>query len=528
MIDHAFVTHFASPYREKQEEIEKIFDHLKSIPYVVEFFHSLPVISFILNQNRQIVFPNRFFAETLHVSDMKTLLGLRPGEAFKCIHANDTKAGCGTSENCQVCGAVLTILECQRLNMRVEREASISAIIGGKRAAFDLRVSATPFRFMDHPLVLVSLTDISHEKRRQNLERIFFHDVLNTAGNIHNLAEILYQSNPENQKEFFDLIYIASSQLVEEIKNQKILLEAETGDFVVRKERVKAQEIVAQVMSMFHKQDSVRDITLQEKTIDIEFETDPVLIVRVLCNMMKNALEASEKGDIVVIGCEKRGQYIEFFVHNSAYIPPAIQLQLFQRSVSTKGVGRGLGLYSIKLLAENYLSGKVSFQSSQNRGTTFTVSFPIFMTERTDRKIVSETTGPPLESGIKKDTARILVVDDEASVRKMLRKLLEREGYEVAEASDGGEGIMRYAEKPFDLVLLDIVMPEKEGIETIRELKSNDPDVKIVAMSGGGKGSAEGYLDMAKILGAIHTFAKPVMPGALLETIRRLLSSNIR
>lgn len=525
MTEHAFETHFASPYRETKENIEKIFDQLKTIPYVVEFLNSLPVISFILNHNRQIVFSNRCFGESLHVSDIKSLLGLRPGEAFNCIHSRDTLGGCGTSESCQVCGTVMAILECQRLNKRVQQEASLSAMVGTKRVAFDLLISATPFRFMEHPLVIVSLTDISHEKRRKNLERIFFHDVLNTAGNIHNLSEILYQSNPESYQELFDLVYIASSQLVEEIKNQKILLEAETGEFVVQPEKINAKEMVSQVMELFNKQDIVRDITLQIKAVDIDFETDRVLITRVLCNMVKNALEASEKGGAVSIGCEKRGEHIEFSVHNSAYIPPAIQLQLFQRSVSTKGSGRGLGLYSIKLLSENYLSGKVSFQSSPNNGTTFTASFPLFMGEKKPEGLLAEINDLSSESGRKKEMARILVVDDEPQVRKMLKKLLEREGYEVAEAPDGREGVKRYEEAPFDLVLLDIVMPEKEGIETIRELKSSHPDVKIIAMSGGGKGSAEGYLDMAKILGAIHTFAKPVMPEKLLETIRSVLKS---
>lgn len=516
-------TQLVAPFREKKETIEKIFNQLQTVPYVVDFLNALPVIILILNPNRQIVFSNQYLLKTFDETNIKNLLGLRPGEAFQCVHSRESASGCGTTESCQVCGAVLAVLKSQNTKAKVEREAQITAMIGGKSLSFDLLVSATPFVFMDFPLTIVCLTDISHEKRRRSLERIFFHDVLNTAGNIHNLSDMISLVEPSKRDEFLDLIYIASRQLIEEIKTQKILLEAETDEFVVQLEQVNAKELLTQMMELFQKQEIVRDITIEIKASDVDFETDRVLIIRVLFNMVKNALEGSEKGDTVTIGCEKKNGTIEFFVHNTAYIPSEIQLQLFQRSISTKGSGRGLGVYSIKLLSEKYLSGKVSFKSTRQSGTTFKVLLPISMEEY--RKAVAPADGKEYhsESGRKNKMKRILVVDDEPQVRKMLKKFFEREGFEVSEAGDGKEGLKKYHENPFDLVIMDIVMPEKEGIETIRELKSNYPDVKIIAISGGGKGSPEGYLDMAKILGAIHTFAKPVMPDQLLKTVKDVL-----
>ncbi|MBU0996342.1 MAG: response regulator [Proteobacteria bacterium] len=118
---------------------------------------------------------------------------------------------------------------------------------------------------------------------------------------------------------------------------------------------------------------------------------------------------------------------------------------------------------------------------------------------------------------------RVLVIDDEPQVRKMLGKLLEREGFDVTDAQDGREGIRLYHENPFDLVIMDLVMPEKEGIETIRELKGDYPEIKIIAMSGGGKSAPEGYLDMVRILGAMHTFAKPIMTDQLLDVVHEIL-----
>ncbi len=118
---------------------------------------------------------------------------------------------------------------------------------------------------------------------------------------------------------------------------------------------------------------------------------------------------------------------------------------------------------------------------------------------------------------------RILVIDDEARVRNMLGQALERAGYEVVAAGDGAEGMAQYRDAPVDLIITDIIMPEKEGIETIVEMRREFPDVKIIAISGGGKGHPDSYLQMARKLGADWTFAKPLIRHELLAAIRELL-----
>jgi DNA-binding response OmpR family regulator len=119
--------------------------------------------------------------------------------------------------------------------------------------------------------------------------------------------------------------------------------------------------------------------------------------------------------------------------------------------------------------------------------------------------------------------ARILIIDDEAMMRDLLKRILEREGYETVTASSGNDGIKIHRENPADLIITDLIMPEKEGIETIMELRRDFKDVKIIAMSGGGKIDPETYLHMAKILGAIKTIAKPFDRKELLKTIQELL-----
>jgi CheY-like chemotaxis protein len=117
----------------------------------------------------------------------------------------------------------------------------------------------------------------------------------------------------------------------------------------------------------------------------------------------------------------------------------------------------------------------------------------------------------------------ILLIDDDNQFRTMLRKMMERNGYEVIEASDGKEGIKLYRKNPTDLIITDLIMPEKDGIETIQELKKDFPNIKIIAISGGGRLGPQDYLHLAEMLGAQRTLTKPIELPELLKTIEDLL-----
>ena len=117
--------------------------------------------------------------------------------------------------------------------------------------------------------------------------------------------------------------------------------------------------------------------------------------------------------------------------------------------------------------------------------------------------------------------ARILVIEDEGDVRSLYSRILKHAGHDVIEAPDGKVGIALYRENPADLVITDIIMPEKEGIELIIELRRDFPDVKIIAVSGGGQLMASATcLRLAKGLGAVRTLAKPFSQQELVDTVR--------
>ena len=119
--------------------------------------------------------------------------------------------------------------------------------------------------------------------------------------------------------------------------------------------------------------------------------------------------------------------------------------------------------------------------------------------------------------------ARILLVDDNADILKTYGDVLRRAGHEVVTAANGNEALRLAEQSAFDLVITDLVMPDKEGIETIMALRNRTPTLKIIAMSGGGLGNAKDYLPIARYCGAAQTLAKPVSASELRTAVTTVL-----
>ena len=118
---------------------------------------------------------------------------------------------------------------------------------------------------------------------------------------------------------------------------------------------------------------------------------------------------------------------------------------------------------------------------------------------------------------------RVLVIDDDEQMRALLYEILDRAGFAVMEASNGVEGLKLYRNQPADLVITDLIMPEKEGVETIMELRSQFPNARIIAISGGQRAGGRDYLPIAAKLGARRTVAKPFSRQEILEAVRETL-----
>ncbi len=367
-------TEFAPAERSARTEIEAQAQTFDDNPLLRGLLNTIPDIFLILNEQRQTVFVNRALLDLLNLENPESILGLRTGELLNCSHAFDTVGGCGTTEFCKTCGAAQATLSSLKGTADVQ-ECRITQRDG---TALDLRVWTTPLHFNGQQYTTFTIKDISHEKRHRALERIFFHDILNTAGVILGYADFLDDGNRAK-----DEIRRLSNRLVGEIRAQQELTSAENHELRVHPTLLGTQALLREIVEMYRNHEAAKDryLVIAPQSQSVNLISDETLLGRVISNMVKNALEASAPGETVTIGCEAKGDTVEFWVHNPRYMPRNVQLQVFQRSFSTKGSGRGLGTYSMKLLSERYLNGRVSFTSDPEEGTTFRASYPLRLGE---------------------------------------------------------------------------------------------------------------------------------------------------
>ena len=375
-------TKYAPAERAAFKTIQRQEKTFAGFALMLTVLNAVPDSLVILNQERQIVYANRAFQQVVALNGHHSPIGLRPGEALNCVHAHQTDGGCGTTEFCTTCGAVKAILQAQRGKENVQECRITRTAVSGDEEALDLRVWATPFQHNGELYTIFAVSDIGDEKRRQTLERIFFHDIRNTAGAIQGLAELLAISDDSEDIKAFDfsgLLEQASVQLIDEIDAQRQLLAAESGELAPENSLAHSLPLLQEIVNLYsrHVVSENRLLRVDSQAQNIAFVTDRALLRRVLGNMVKNGLEACQPGEMVTIGCDRFDGYARFWVHNPVHMPRQIQLQVFQRSFSTKGNGRGLGTYSMKLLSEQYLNGRVSFQSSPAEGTVFIGMYPL-------------------------------------------------------------------------------------------------------------------------------------------------------
>jgi hypothetical protein len=379
MTRHSLETAFAPAERADPEALQDHHERLRADPLVRELLDSVPDWVVILNRQRQIVLANDSFTRLVGRPE-HALLGMRIGEALDCIHAG--LDACGTTEFCRMCGAVNAVLASQLTGRPDVKECRLTRRLGPDEAALDCRVWATPLVLGGEPVTVFAVRDITDEKRRQVLERIFFHDLINSAGGLLGILDNWDAFSGDAAAEMRQLACGLAEQIVEEIQGQRSLTAAECGDLTVEPSSVEVVGFLEQLCAQHRRYPAAhgKHLALAPAEGPTRITTDAVLLRRVLGNLVKNALEASAAGQTVTVSYRHAGQPT-FAVHNVAAMPEAVRLQMFQRSFSTKpGGGRGIGSYSVKLLTERYLKGRVDFVTGAEEGTTFFVRLPANLT----------------------------------------------------------------------------------------------------------------------------------------------------
>ncbi len=379
-MESAMETYFASPYRSGPRELRHQVEIVTSSPVIDGIMQMVGGLIAVLNENRQILSVNQQLLNALGVDNPEAVMGLRPGEAVGCRYATEMAAGCGTSEYCMNCGAVIAIVTSLGSDGPVARTCAISAERNGRPADLFFRVHAAPLQIEAERFVLLFLYDISRQQRLAALERVFFHDINNTVMGLLNASELLKCSGNGGADAMAVNIVSLAKRLSREVELQRRLSGQESGDYDLQGELISVEWIINEVehLMIVHPAMKEKVLQIQNSATGLLFYTDISLVLRVLENMLINACEAAASCHTIKFNLTAHGGHVTFCVWNAEIIAPSIASRIFQRNFSTKDeLGRGLGTYSMKLIGEQLLGGRVFFESSAAKGTTFYLALPI-------------------------------------------------------------------------------------------------------------------------------------------------------
>jgi signal transduction histidine kinase len=370
-------TCFATAERTDKNDLVAEIKIINNNPVMTGLLHSVSGLLAILDEHRQVVALNDSFLKMLGIDDPEKSLGLRPGEALQCIHAHEEPAGCGTTKFCSTCGAAIAIVSSLEQDRPVEKVCALTAKRGEATIDIVLLVRSNPIIIDEKRFLLLFVQDITLQHQRATLERTFFHDINNMLTGLVGTIDLLALQDSES--DIVKMISRSSLRLTQEIKMQKCLLQDANCLYQPVRYKILPKLVIEELQSFFvnHPATLNKNIHFSTSGPNLSVNTDFSLLLRVLCNMITNALEATGENGTVKVWFEQNHNLLSFCVWNDKTIIEDIALRIFQRNFSTKEeTGRGIGTYSMKLFGEKYLGGKVSFTTSQEEGTVFKFSLP--------------------------------------------------------------------------------------------------------------------------------------------------------
>jgi len=357
------IQYFAELYAE--------LSHGEHLSQILDQSHALIVV---LDDERRLVYCSTEILRLTRATTVDELWGKRPGDFLRCV--NSREAGCGVGSSCCDCGALLG-LNAGLGGSIGETECSLTLQFDDRLEARDFQVRAIPLSLNGRTFVALSFHDCSHEKRCRSLEQVFLHDILNTVGAVKGILHFLRSDLTGDNRGLLDTILPYFDLCVDEISAQQKLLAAENNELSLSLERFSLGQMLQGLANVYaqHALGSGKNIRVEVDVAADELISDRTIVHRICMNLLKNALEATTAGGTVRLAGYMDNGSCHIAVHNPGTISTEVQRQLFRRSFSTKGPGRGLGVYSVHLLCTNYLRGQVWFESGED-DTVFHVRIP--------------------------------------------------------------------------------------------------------------------------------------------------------
>lgn len=378
-------TYFAQAQRLDREALDADISAATANPVIDGLLNTVSGLLAVLNEYRQIIAINDSFLDMLGVEDAELALGLRPGEVIGCIHRNANEGGCGTSAYCATCGAAIAMVTCLNRGGTIEKDCALTMVQHGVKRDLFLRVRACPISVDGRRMILLFLQDITHQQQWEALGRVFFHDLSNIIYGLVGSSEILLDKTTDENRAAAQRIHRLCLRLTKEVQMQKHLTQMADADYQLMRQPITVEQIFNELDTAFanHPAAQHRAIIFADQHLALSFKSDFFLVVRVLTNMMTNALEATDKGRSIKVWTVPEDRRLSFYVWNHQTISTNVASRIFQRNISTKArSGRGLGTYSMKLFGETFLNGKMDFTTSEAKGTTFCFCLPLAPLDR--------------------------------------------------------------------------------------------------------------------------------------------------
>jgi hypothetical protein len=358
--------------RSDGQELARSIAWIKANPFVNLLLHAYGGLLAILNAQREILAMNDVALRTLRLAPDE-VLGLRPGEAMCCVHAEKGPDGCGTAEVCTTCNAIRTFQTSRQTQEPAEGECFLTVEENGRSRAVEYCVRVFPMVCDKDTFYVLMLQDISDHYRREALENLLFFDLRNRLGEMKDSVGLALSEEPI-PRFAVDALAERTHEAIQQLDDWYARARIERDEYRTTFRDCAISEILDGLRRRYHGHPLCkrRELAISNDADKTEVRTDPGLLGQALCAMIDNALEGTPEDGMASLRVVVRGGEVVFKVWNEQPVSRESAWRMFERNYTTKpGIGRGSGTYILKRITEEYLDGRVSFISSRNRGTMF-------------------------------------------------------------------------------------------------------------------------------------------------------------
>ncbi len=296
---------------------------------------------------------------------------------MQCDKSDISRNGCGGSIYCKYCGFNQALFDFECGKPAAKYECQLLTKDGN---GHNLIITVSPFEIQNYRYMFCVAENIEDTKYRGLLESLFLHDLKNSLMSLNSLAGLV---NHISANECQALLKAQLLRVQEELASYELMQHIEKGDQISAQHVwIPLKSFIDEIVVSLHLIPEHRNKRVKKSVPDIEFFCDKTLLRRVLINLLKNAMEAENDKEEISLSVIVSTSTLSFKVRNPSIINEEQQMRIFARFSSTKGLNRGLGTYGAKKIVTNYLNGKLSFVSNEEKGTVFTVRLPLAIKER--------------------------------------------------------------------------------------------------------------------------------------------------